>query len=317
MESELNNNWNTNRLGMFGIFRESFKTIKRNEKLLFPVLLLVFLLFSLSEFAQTYLLEPVAKDFSSRLDENPTLLQDFGNTLHQPGYTAAINDIRKVLLVNLFNFIFSSIISLVFLVATVSSSSEAYTAKVLDLKEMVTKIKKSWKKPILTSFYMIFFTIGAIFLCFLSSGIFSIFTEGSWAYLLNGLLFLSILVVWSHVSALWMLSLVVSVLENVGGLDAIFRARALMKGKKVQATMIMVLSTLAYVLFRWMTNALTSYNMDKWSRQTVSIPLGNALICTLKLFVFVVFTVFYHEMKASYDEKETKGLYVNIVAGEV
>lgn len=312
--------WNSDlkhepRLRIFGILRESFKTIKRNGKLLAPVLVLVFLLFSHLEFAQTYLLEPVAKDFSSQLAKHPNLMQNLGNNLHQTDYADAINDLREVLMGKLFILTLSSIISLVFLVATVSSSSEAYVAKVLDLKEMILKIKKSWKKPILTSFYMIFITLGSIFALTFSFGIISILAaDSSWAYLFYGVISISILVLGFYFSALWMMSLVVSVLEDVGGLNAITRARELMKGKKVQASLIIVLFAVIYGFAHLLTDAVTSYTLDKWSRLAISIPFTTGLNCALKLLSYVVFTVFYHELKERSDEKESKGLYFPIVA---
>ncbi|KAI3771974.1 hypothetical protein L6452_03147 [Arctium lappa] len=324
METELiKQQWNSDlkpqpSLGIFGILRESFKITNRNRKLLFPVLVLVFLFFSQLNFAEIYLLQPVAKDFSLQLTNHPEMLQDIGNNMNRAIYSDAINDIRKISMVKLSILTFNWIINLVFLITTVSSSSKAYTAKLLDPKEMISNITKSFKKLSDTSFSLVLITFGLVTLCFFSFGIISVLVAGSWAaYLFYGVLSLSIPSLCFFISALWMMSMVVSVLEDVGGLEAIVRAKQLTKGKRVQASLIMVLVVVVYGLVHLTTDALSSYNLDKWSRLAVTIPFGNGMICLLKLFVFVVFTIYYHERKVSCEEKEGKGLYVPIVAGEV
>nr|GEY32160.1 dual specificity protein kinase [Tanacetum cinerariifolium] len=304
-------------MNIFGIFRESFKTIKANRKLLLPVLVLVFLSFSQLDLTQTYLLEPVVKDFSLQLAKNPKLFEDIVNHMHEAEYAPAINDLREVLLVKLIILTLSSITFLLFLVATVSSSSEAYTAKVLNRQELLLKIKKSWKKPISTSFYMIIIIMGLFFACSLSIGIVTIIAVDSWAYLFYGVLCVSVLVLWFYVCALWIMSLVVSILENIGGLGAIGRARELMNGKKVQATKMMLLLSLTYGVVHLMKTSLLSGNLNKWSRLAISIPFDNGMLCALRILSFVAFTVFYHECKERFDEKEAKGVYDPIVADEV
>ncbi|KAL8208676.1 hypothetical protein R6Q57_008088 [Mikania cordata] len=196
MESELARQWNTDpkprtRLGIFGLLRESFKTINRNMKLMLPALVLMFLLYSHLEFALIHLPETEGKDLESQLEKNPKLFQNFGNNdMHQTQYSDARNVFRDAMLVNLFVLGLSAlylIIFLVFLVATVSSSSEAYTAK----------------------------------------------------------------------------------------------------------------------------------NLEQWSRMVISIAMTNGLLCALKLFSYVVFTIFYHEQKESCNEKVAKTLYLPVSGDEV
>ncbi|KAI3701639.1 hypothetical protein L6452_26869 [Arctium lappa] len=304
-------------LGFFGIIRESLKTTSRNGKLLVPILLLVFLASSQLDFAQKYILAPVAKDFVLQLAKHPNMVHDFTYNIDHTTYVGALNDVREILLVKLLILVISSIISLVFLVATVSSSSEAYTAKVLSPKDIFLKIKTTWKRPLITSFYMILLTLGIIFLYFISIGITSILAVNSWAVLFFGAITLSIPVCYFYIAALWMVSVVVSVLEDgFVGVKAIGRASELMKGKKLQATLMMVLFAVFYAVVHMMANSLTSYNLSRSTRLAITIPFTNGLFCLLKLFMFVVYTVFYHERKTSHDEKEGKGFYLPIAAAD-
>ncbi|KAD5317677.1 hypothetical protein E3N88_17623 [Mikania micrantha] len=162
-------------------------------------------------------------------------------------------DTGDAMLVNLFVLALSAlylIISLVFLVATVSSSSEAYTTKVQNFTEVI-------------------------------------------------------------------INLVVSVLEDTSGLGAIFRARELMKGEKVKTSLLVVLFYVAYGVIYWMTSAIVSQNLEQWSQMVISIAITNGLLCALKLFSFVVFTIFYHEQKESCDEKVAKTIYLPVAGDEV
>ncbi|KAK1434772.1 hypothetical protein QVD17_00523 [Tagetes erecta] len=288
------------RLGIFGLIRESFKTIKRNGKQMLPLLLLVFLFFCQLHFAQIYLLKPVGKDFASQLAQYPNLFQDFGNNMHQTEYSDALDDIREFLLVKIFILTFSSIIYLVFLIAAVFSLSEG---KVQSLSEMMMKIKQSWKRPIMTSFYMILLIIGFIYLCTVSVVMVYILDVGSWAYLFYGVVVLIMVILLIYFSALWTMSLVVSVIEDVSGLDAISRGRELLKGEKVKGSLVLVLLYIAYGLIQLMMNAVISPNLEQWSQTVMSIVLSNVVLCGFNLFVFVVFTVFYNEQKESCDEK--------------
>ncbi|KAJ9550817.1 hypothetical protein OSB04_014862 [Centaurea solstitialis] len=304
-------------LGFFGIIRESLKTTSRNGKLLLPTLLLVFLASSQLDFAQKYILAPVAKDFVFQLAKHPNMVHDLTYNIDQTTYVGALDDVREILLVKLLILVISSVISLVFLVATVSSSSEAYTAKVLSRKDMFLKIKASWKRPLVTSFYMILLTFGIISLYLISIGVTSILAVNSWAVVFFGAITLSIPVCYFYVAALWMVSVVVSVLEeDFVGVKAIGRAAELMKGKKLQASLMMVLFAMFYGVVHMMANCVTSHNLSQSTRMAITIPFTNGLFSLLKLFMFVVFTVFYHERKTSHDEKEGKGFYLPIAAAD-
>ncbi|MFS7917922.1 hypothetical protein Hanom_Chr03g00194901 [Helianthus anomalus] len=305
-------------LGFFGIIRESIKTTSRNGKILVTILLFVFLSFSQLDFAQDYILAPVINDVVLQLAKHPNMVRDLTNRFDQTTYVGAFNDLREILLVKLLIMAISSIIMLFFLVATVSSSSEAYTAKVLGPKDILLKIKKSWKKPIATNFYMILLTLGIAFFYTLSIGITSILVVNSWAVWFIGAITLSIPVCYFYVATLWMVSLIVSVLEDGStGLKAIGRASELMKGKRLQASLMMVLFAIANGLIVMMANFLTSYNRSLTAELAITIPFRNGFYSLLELFMFVVYTVSYHEWKTSHEEKEGKGFYLPVATGDV
>lgn len=127
-----------------------------------------------------------------------------------------------------------------------------------------------------------------------------------------------ILIWYLYIAALWTLSIVVSVLEEgFDGVKAIGRATELMSGKKLQAFLMMVPFVITYFVVGLMDDIIMSYNLN-WSTEfACSIAFTHVLDCWLRLFLFVMFTVFYHEQKTSHDEKVVKGLYFPISASKV
>ncbi|KAK9067210.1 hypothetical protein SSX86_014536 [Deinandra increscens subsp. villosa] len=303
-------------LGFFGIIRESIKTTSRNGKLLVPILLFVFLSYSQLDFAQKYIITPVTKDFVLQLAEHPNMVHDFTYGIDQTMYAGVFNDIREILLVKLLIMSIFSVISLLFLVATVSSSYEAHTAKVLGPKDIFLKVKSSWKRPIVTTFYMILLTWGISVFYTVCIGITTILAVNSWVFLLLGAIIVSIPVCYFYMTTLFVVSLIVSVLEDgLSGLKAIARAAELMKGKRLKASFMMVLFAIGYGFVVLIAKFLASYNRSFSAELAITIPFMNGFYCLLKLFMFVVYTVFYHEWKTSHDEKNGKFEYLPIAGG--
>ncbi|KAJ9550935.1 hypothetical protein OSB04_014980 [Centaurea solstitialis] len=308
-------------LGLLGIFRESFKATNRNKKLLVPILLLVFLSISKLDLAQNYILAPIDERYENlelQFARNPPTGDDLRLDLNTPFWRATFDVILEFFFIKVIFLALSSIVLLVFFVATVSSSYEAYNAKVLGPKKMLLKIRTNWTKPLLTSFYMILITLGIVFLVCISSFIAILSARNSWSRVYFGGIAILILVWYFYVAALWIFSIVVSVLEEgFVGVKAIGRAAELLSGKRLQASILMILFAISYVVIDQMNQVLiTRYDLSTSTRLAISICFTNGLNSLLTIFMFVLFTVFYHERKTSHDEKEVKGLYIPIAAGE-
>ncbi|KAL7591471.1 hypothetical protein Lser_V15G33356 [Lactuca serriola] len=305
-------------LGFFEIIRESFTTTRRNGKVLGPILLLVFVSYSLLDFAQKYLLAPVIKDFVLQLAKYPNMVQDFSYNIDQTNYAGALTDVREIILVKLLIMAISSIISITFFVAIVSSSYEAYTDKLLDPKNLNLILIKSWKRPLVTSFYMILLTLGIVFLYLISMTITTILAANSWVLFSLGAITLSIPVCYFYMASLWIVSMVVSVLEEgFSGVKAIGRAADLIKGKRLKASLILVRFVVAYGVVHQMANyLLANIELSRSTLLAITIPFSNGFFSLWQLFMLVAYTVFYHEMKTSHDEREGRGFYLPIAAGE-
>lgn len=112
--------------------------------------------------------------------------------------------------------------------------------------------------------------------------------------------------------------MVVSVLEEgFSGVKAIGRAADLMKGKRLKASLILVRFVVAYGVVHQMANyLLANIELSRSTLLAITIPFSNGFFSLWQLFMLVAYTVFYHEMKTSHDEREGRGFYLPIAAGE-
>lgn len=294
----------------FGIFRDTLKTIGKNVQHLAPIIVIMFIY-------ENNIVAPLEEYLVMQLAKHPYTFLDHSYNIDLPVYRGALDGILDILLVKLMFLAFSIIIELVLFIAVVSSSYEAYTAKLFEPKDVLLKIKTSWKKAIITSFYMFLITWGVTCLAFTSFIIATISAANSWSRLYFGAITILILISYLYVAALWTLSMVVSVLEEgFNGVKAIGRATELMNGKKLQAFLMMVLFVVTYFVVVSMDNIIMSYDLS-WITEFARSFAFTYIDCWLKLFLFVMFTVFYHEQKTSHDEKVVEGLYFPITASKV
>ncbi|KAL4564233.1 hypothetical protein LXL04_028289 [Taraxacum kok-saghyz] len=245
--------------------------------------------------------------------------RNLGRKLDLIAYRGALDDILEILFVKQLTLAFSSIIKLFFYVAIISSSYEAYTSKPLSPKGMFLKIRTSWKRALVTNFCLFLTYLAILFLYLASYGITNILVANSWLYLFWGAINFTIPFSYIYVTTLWKVSMVVSVLdEGFCGFKAIGRATEIMKGKRLLlASVLMVPSVIVGAYVHHMVYSISMLHLRRSTWMAIVIYLINGSDCILNLFMFVVYSVFYHEGKASLDQKEVKNLYRPIASGEV
>ncbi|KAJ0524844.1 hypothetical protein HanRHA438_Chr09g0383211 [Helianthus annuus] len=317
-----------NKLGFFGVIKESFNTATRIRKL-FVIFLLIFLSYSLLDFLQEYELAPFTEYFMWQLANHQNIVHDLLYNFDQTSYAVdTLDAFRVIVLVKLLVIETFSIITLYYMALMVCCSYIVYTAKlsgpfkvyttkvttkVLSRKDIFYIFCKSLMRSIITSFYLSLLSCGIIFFYAIVIGIIAFLAVNSWALLFLGVIALSIPVCYIYVATVWMVSLIVSVLEEgSSGLKAIGRALELMKGKRLEATLMMVLFALANGFVVLVAKLLASYGWNLSAKLAITILFTNGFCWLLKLFMFVVYTVFYHEWKTSHDEKEGKGFNLPI-----
>ncbi|XAR51215.1 hypothetical protein NMG60_11005777 [Bertholletia excelsa] len=263
--------------------------------ILLPVFIFSFLLSCGAELA----LVPVSKVVKAAI-------LNLDNEANQRGF---FKDIRKLLVILLVYFLFSFAIWIWFSVTAISFSSGTLNGKLVNTIDLFLRAGERWKKPVITGFYMALISLSLTLLFVLSIGLVSIFTEGPVFVALLCAICISILLSYLYWAAVWMLSLVCSVLEDGScGFKSIERARELIRGKRVKGCalnliFVMIIRGIISVTSSSLTGMIKG---DMKGLMGVSMPTI-FLICLVDFFIFVGYTVFYHECRKSCEENAFEG----------
>lgn len=282
-------------LGILGILKNSFKVTIKNRRNLIFVAAFMLAYYSLSELADQFILSPVSRDFTSK-PSNVRLSE-----LDPSSREEILRDVRIILAYKLIAWTLSSLILASTLVAVTHSTHEAYSAKVIiSFREMLLSIRRSWKRPLMTTLCMALVCWASITVFLIAFVIISVMMNDSISiFMAIGVIFLGF-ISYVYLYSIWNLSLVVSVLEeNSSGMKAIERARELMKGKRAQGCVLMSIYLLAsfeiYGTFSLLETE--SKKSSGWISLAVIVASDFWTVCVKKLFLFVVFTVLYHECR--------------------
>ncbi|CAL5375103.1 unnamed protein product [Camellia sinensis] len=290
-------------IGVFSIIHKSLKISIRNGTIVVSIFLSVFLSYCLLAYCVNLELSPLLKDLIWRL----SLIGKYheGNEFNEFLQSGILNDVRHFVVLLLVKWLFSYVIMLFFLMATISLSSDAYTGKKVSAKDVFSSIKGRWKSPVTISIYMALISFSLIDLFWITIVLIIIIVRGP---LLVGVLTIAIILGvfgYLYVPAIWLLSLVVSIVEDDScGLKAIDRASELMKGKKIKGCVMVLLPSC--VIFG--ITLVIMWNCNLATQASLAILISRAFItCLLNYFMFVTFTVFYHECKNIDDEAAAAG----------
>ncbi|XP_010268533.1 PREDICTED: uncharacterized protein LOC104605451 [Nelumbo nucifera] len=192
------------------------------------------------------------------------------------------------------------LVCLFVMIATIYASAVNYSGGDLTLKELISRIRATWTSPAITWFYISLFNLGCTLLVWASLGFFFMVATGSSGSIaltaiafMVALLFLCIALYLSLVS---IVSLVVSVLEDgCYGMEAIGKAEGLIKGRRLQGSLLIVLCGLVLVpISGFLGFEMSNVNFTEATRLRIAV-LVISIICMVKIFSLTVFTVFYYQ----------------------
>lgn len=299
------------------ILRNALKiAINANGRLAFFITFVMFSLYSLVGLADHLVLRPVLRDLVANFLLVPTKVRitEADPTI----YIAIVRDVRFLLNYKFATLSFLCVVFMFSVAASVHSTYEACTdnnAKSLSLKEMLSRVTRlgRWKRPLKTSIWMILISLASAILLLVMFGLIGVMTEGPLFTTMYWILVVLGVVCCVHTCALWMLSLVVSVMEeNLSGLKAIHVANSeLSKVKKLQGFVLMMLLVLASGAMHQTFSFLEAY--ANLVGLAISVPRIWSY-CLMIHFYFVVYTLFYHECRRSYAKVENARLYAPTIA---
>ena len=288
-----------------GILKESNKIFLKNVKLMAFITLIILSLHSLLFLSYTFSIKPLINDFII----NATFLQFTtpGTSEFAKLLIAVKKDVKLFVGLEWIFILATSITSLFSASITILAAGVTHIGEDMSIKDLLLRIVKSWKRPFVTWFYINLLDIGFGFLTWATVSSFMLFFEGPFTSLPPYFwVILSLAMVFkSYLAVVWNLALVVSVLEERRGIDALGRAGKLVKGLKLRGFFLNILfgllSSVAVPGFK-----LTNGKQSTALRVAIVLFFFNCLLL-VTMFAMMAFTVFYYECKKNQgDEIESK-----------
>ncbi|KAK9072198.1 hypothetical protein SSX86_008630 [Deinandra increscens subsp. villosa] len=294
-------------LGLFGIFKESYKIIISWRKIFSQITLTLIL--------------PLTFIFLAHLEISNSLFRDIKHTefekeLTQPG-TKRYNNLSNTLssewitfwLFKVAYFTILLIISLLSTAAVVYTIASVYTGRELTFQKVMSVVPKVWKRLMVTFLCMFaaFFVYNFLAVCILIICLVIIPYNAFGAIILYVVLIIY-LMGFVYMTVIWQLASVVSVLESSYGLKAMTKSKDLIKGNRVVAISIFFLLNLSLALIQFLFGKFVVHgsSLDVWKRVGFGI-LSFVLLLTFFLFGLVIQTILYLVCKSYHHENIDKG----------
>lgn len=232
----------TKPLNTVEIFRESIKLPAKNRALILPIFLL-YLLFSYALNLFNHLtVTPLLNDLALN-----TIAISAHNYLENPKFyklfSAVRKDIRELIIVELIFLVIAFAISCVLTIATIHVLACTYARidNLLTPKDVLSKVRRTFKGPMVTQLYIGIFNFGYLYLALAWAAVMLMFYEPKSLFfsVSSAIQALILLLLLSNLATVWFVSVVISVVEGgCYGLVAIGRAAKLLRGKRMQGTFI-------------------------------------------------------------------------------
>ncbi|PRQ37625.1 hypothetical protein RchiOBHm_Chr4g0404721 [Rosa chinensis] len=287
-------------LDFLGLLRESHKLFFRNGKAMSSLTLLIILVTSFLLVIHIYSLKPIITDITIKANflaaTSPTGAE-FARLL-----TAMMYDFRVYLGLQWIFILGFSFTSFYFATASILASAVSYCGNDLSIKELLPRALRSLKRPFVTWFYITLLDLG--YLSFLFAFVFPLVLIFNLKLTISAFTIVAsilALVVRTYLAVVWNLALVVSILEEKCGIEALGKAGQLIKGSKLRGfflnLVIATASSVLFVLFRTVAKAMPIKAL------IIPLLLLNCISCLITMVLLMASTVLYYESKAIHGEE--------------
>uniref|UniRef100_A0A2N9HV56 Transmembrane protein n=1 Tax=Fagus sylvatica TaxID=28930 RepID=A0A2N9HV56_FAGSY len=293
-------------LGFFGIIKESFKIIFSKRKIFSQITLALILPLSFIFLAHIQVSQLL---FFKILDHEQTLDHTQKDTPNYSNLSDRINsEWIAFWLFKAAYFTFLLILSLLSTSAVVYTIACIYTAKEITFKKVMSVVPKVWKRLMVTFlwsfFILLVYNIVAIGLITL---LVVLIASNVIGIVIIVLLLILYLMGFVYLSIVWQLASVVSVLEDVYGIQAMIKSKTLIKGKMGVAIGFFILLFTCFVAIAFVFEDFVVFEMVP----DLGIRIGVGILCFLFLvkvilFALVVQTVVYFVCKSYHHQNIDK-----------
>ncbi|XP_031116829.1 uncharacterized protein LOC116020499 [Ipomoea triloba] len=233
-------------LGFFGIFKESFTLVSALKKIFFQITAVMIVPLSFIYLAHIEISDIIFTDILrdeyilDRIQEGTQTYDKISDVLSSEWTAFWFFKIAY--------FIFFLILALLSTSAVVYTIACIYTSKDISFKKVISVVPKVWKRLMVT-FLWSFLILFAYNILTLSILVLWLIMMGPRGFGLFGALLLTLMYMagFVYITVIYHLASVVSVLEDVHGLEAIIKSKGLIKGKLgISAIIFMLLNTLFF-----------------------------------------------------------------------
>ncbi|XP_059635787.1 uncharacterized protein LOC132277967 [Cornus florida] len=288
--------------GSMEILRKSFKILFQSGRLMCIIASLTFLLYSLFYLANNFSIKPLTKDLAIKL------ISLYTTTPTSPNFINLLIGIKEdfgALLGLEWAFVLAySILSLFSTVATILVSAETLCKNQnFSLHDLISRLRSSWMRPIVTSFHITLLGLGYTFI-FLAVviPILMILDPSVPSKPIAIVLAILATIFYVYLSVYWILALVITVMEeSCYGIEALGKAATLIKGKRllgfVLQFLFMLLSVIAVQGLRMINVKQSQVNY------TIIVLVMIFFGLLVKMFQFMAYTVLYFQCKKIHGEE--------------
>ncbi|XVF47743.1 hypothetical protein PTKIN_Ptkin03bG0135400 [Pterospermum kingtungense] len=286
---------------VLAVLADIYKIYLKNGRLMafIAVLIISFhtMLYLLNVFSFTPFIKKLIMKQTYQLGITPPGTPQFTNLL-----TGMENDVKIFVAVEWIFLLITAMASLFFAVSTTYASALIHCGKMISIKDLVSTTIRSLKKPLVTIFYITLFVFGYLFLCLITVLPLALILGGGQVTSSVSGIVLKILatVFYTYLSVVWDLALVVSVLEDKFGIEALGKAAQIVKGMKLQGFILNLLLTILSLIL----SKCLSIN----SKQSEAIRIFIAVLIVssigmVRMFGYIAFTVLYYRCKKTHGEE--------------
>ncbi|KAM7507835.1 hypothetical protein LguiA_018288 [Lonicera macranthoides] len=297
-------------LGVFGIYKESFKINAKCRRIFSQITLALII--------------PLAFVYLAHMQISELLFRRIYHTeiLQERGYpSGSYNRYSKNLtaerlyywLFKLAYYIAVLILSLLSTSAVVYTIACLYTAREITFKKIMSVVPRVWKRLMVTFLctFLAFFIYHLILVLII---LLAVVTLGSTNAFFP--IFIIILILYSagfvYMTIIWQLASVISVLEKTYGFKAVMKSKNLIKGKRWVTIGIFLKLNILFVVIQVVFAIWVMYGepIDLWKRLLIGVACW-VLLVMLILFGLVVQTIIYFVCKSYHHENIDKMVLSN------
>ncbi|KAL3641715.1 hypothetical protein CASFOL_012530 [Castilleja foliolosa] len=294
-------------LGLFGIYKESFKLIFKLRKIFTQITLTLILPLCFIFLAQ----QEISDILDDKILFNKFILSDTKPETRNYNKLADLISLESAtyILLTIFYYVFVFAFSLLATSAIVYTIACEYTSREITFKKIMSVVPRVWRRLIIT------------FLCAFFAFMAYNFVFGLVMYLWRrsdypDFVFVVVLVLYGlgfvYMTIVWQLASVVSVMEDLRGFKAVRKGMSLIKGKVFVAVVIFVkLNVALVVIYCVFMVYVMDYGYYGEEKTSVLTCVGIGLVCLLGLMMVVLYglvlqTVIYFVCKSRHHENIDK-----------